>query len=107
MDNNELKLKFEKVQKELDASKAENKDVSALLKEKYELLKIGYEKIKNETASSEFDKNPKKYSTLLSYINTMKETAKEGGMPSDEVIVFENEVKEEMKKNNLDWLLNK
>lgn len=57
--------------------------------------------------SQEFSKNPRKYSTLMSYVNTMKKTAQEAKMPLDEVIFLEKEIKEEMGKNNLGWLLNK
>ena len=107
MDNQELKIKFEEVQKSIETAKAENKDVSELLKTKYELLKTGFERIRKETSDSKFDKNPQKYSTLLSYLKTMKKTAAEAGLSTDETNALEESVKAEMKKNNLDWLLQK
>ena len=107
MDNQELKIKFDEVQKKIETAKANKQDVKSLLKEKYDLLKIGFARIKRETSSEEFDKNPKKYSTLLSYVNTMKETAKEAEISLSESETLEKDVIEEMKKNNLDWLLNK
>lgn len=105
MDNKELKIKYDEVLKKIDSYKKENKDISDLLKIKYELLKIGYARIRRDTMDSNFDKNPKKYSTLLSYLNTMKEVSKEINMSQNEVQALENEVKNEMKKNGLGWLL--
>lgn len=107
MDNQQLKEKFEDVQKRIENAKQCGNDVKTLLREKYELLKIGFAKIKRETMDEKFDKNPKKYSTLLSYVKTMKETANEAGMPLIEVLAIEKNIEDEMKKNNLDWLLNK
>ena len=106
MDNQQLKEKFEQVNNNIEKAKQAGQDVKALLKEKYELLKIGFARIKRETVEEKFDKNPKKYSTLLSYLNTMKETANEAGMPLIEVLALEKDVHEEMKKNDLSWLLN-
>lgn len=107
MDNQELKIKFEENKQKLETARTNGQDVKALLKEKYELLKIGFARIKRETVEEKFDKNPKKYSTLLSYVNTMKETANEAGMPLIEVLALEKDVKDEMEKNDLGWLLNK
>lgn len=107
MDNQQLKAKFEELNNNIAKAKQNGQDIKDLLKEKYELLKIGFARIRRETSDEKYNKNPNKYSTLLSYINTMKEIANEAGMPLIEVIALENDVKEEMKKNNLDWLLNK
>ena len=106
MDNQQLKEKFEENKTRIEAAKQEGQDLTSLLKEKYELLKIGFARIKRETIDEKFDKNPKKYSTLLSYLNTMKETANEACMPLIEILALEKDVKDEMKKNGLDWLLN-
>ena len=106
MDNQELKLKFEEVKKQIEQGRKENKDISELLRVQYELLKIGFARIKRDTSDVRFDKNPEKYSTLLSYLNTMKGIAKEIPIPQMEINALENELKAEMKKNNLDWLLN-
>ena len=107
MDNQELKLKFEEVNNQIEQGKKENKDVTELLKVKYELLKIGFARIKRDTMDASFDKNPKKYSTLLSYLNSMKKVADEINLSHSEVESLEKDILEEMKKNNLDWLLNK
>ena len=106
MDNQQLKERFEQINANIEAIKQTGQDVKPLLKEKYELLKIGFARIKRETLDEKFDKNPKKYSTLLSYLNTMKETANEAGMPLIEVLALEKDVHDEMKKNDLDLLLN-
>lgn len=106
MNNQQLKEKFEQINTNIDKLKQMGQDVKPLLKEKYELLKIGFARIKRETFDEKFDKNPKKYSTLLSYLNSMKETANEAGMPLIEVLALEKDVHDEMKKNDLDWLLN-
>ena len=107
MDNQELKIKFEEIENKLKQARSQNEDVTELLKVKYELLKIGFARIKRDTMDSSFDKNPKKYSTLLSYLNTMKAVATEINMPQNEISSLENDIYEEMKKNNLDWLLNR
>lgn len=107
MDNQELKIKFEENKNEIEKAKSLNQDISQLLKTKYDLLKIGFEKIQEGTSGEEFNKNPKKYSTLLSYVNSMKKIVEEINIPDNEVILLENEIKEEMKKNQLDWLLHK
>ena len=107
MDNNELKTKYEEIKNQIEQARKDNKDVSELLKTQYELLKIGFARIKRDTMGTKFDANPQKYSTLLSYLNTMKEIAIEIPISQNEVTALENDVIEEMKKNNLDWLLNK
>ena len=107
MDNQELKIKFDEIQRKIDAVQKNSDDLLPLLKEKYELLKIGFNKIKNETSGSEFNTNPKKYSTLLSYINTMKDVALQAGISFDEINSMEAEILTLMKSNNMDWLLNK
>ena len=107
MDNQQLKEKFDNVNKNIEKAKQAGLDVKPILKEKYELLKIGFARIKRETLDEKFNKNPKKYSTLLSYLNTMKETANEAGLPLIEILALEKDVHDEMKKNDLDWLLNK
>lgn len=106
MDNQELKLKFDEIQAKITDAKSKNIDATQYLKEKYNLLKLGYARILRETSAPDFDKNPKKYSTLLSYVNTMKATAKEAGMDLSEAEALETEIKTQMKNNNLDWLLN-
>ena len=105
MNNQELKFKFEEVKNKIEQGRKENKDVSELLRTQYELLKIGFARIKRDTMSPQYDKNPEKYSTLLSYLNTMKEIAKEIPIPQIEINALENDVKTEMKRNDLDWLL--
>ena len=107
INNQELKIKFEENKVAIEKAKSLNQDTTALLKTKYDLLKLGFLAIKNKTQGEEFDKNPKKYSTLMSYINNMKQVAKEAKMPLDDVETLENDVKSEMKKNNLDWLIAK
>lgn len=107
MDNQELKIKFEENKNAIEKAKSLNQDISQLLKTKYDLLKIGFEKIKQGTSGDNFNQNPRKYSTLLSYINSMKKITEETNMSDNEVKLLENEVIEEMKKNNLNWLLNK
>lgn len=106
MDNQELKIKFEEIDAQIADAKAKNFDAKDLLKMKYNLLKVGYARIRREVSTPQFDKNPKKYSTLLSYLKTMRETAQEAGIPCGEVDILEEGVKEEMTKNNLAWLLN-
>ena len=106
MENEDLKIKFDLIQNKIEEAKKNNQDATVLLMEKYELLKLGYEKIKQGTSSESFDKNPMKYSTLLSYIKSMKEIAKEINISLVEAETLEKEVKDEMKNNNLDWLLN-
>ena len=105
--NQELKIKFEENKIAIEKARSLNQDTTALLKTKYDLLKLGYLAIKNKTEDEKFAQNPRKYSTLLSYINTMKQTAQEAKMPLDEVLKLETEIKAEMDKNKLGWLLKK
>lgn len=105
MNNIELKNKFEEIQNKISDAESKNQETSTLLKTKYDLLKIGYEKIKEATEDEKFDKSQRKYSMLLSYVNSMKKIAEEIQLPQDEVTALENEVKAEMEKNNLSWLL--
>ena len=107
MDNQQLKVRFDELNSRIDIARKNGQDVKILLREKYEMLKIGFARIKRETSEEKYDDNPKKYSTLLAYLNSMKEIAKEAGLPLIEVLALESDIKEEMKKNNLDWLLNK
>lgn len=105
MNNQELKTRFEENKKATENARRLNQDVTPFLKTKYDLLKLSFLSIKDKTSANEFDKNPKKYSTLLAYINNMKKTATEAKMPLDDVLELEKQVKEEMEKNNLGWLL--
>ena len=107
MDNNELKIKSIAVQQKIDAGRAKGENVEPYLKEKMELLKIGYEKLSEQLKDEKYEKNPRKYSTLLSYVNTMKNIADEIKLPKDEINAMEEDVKAQMAKNNLAWLLNK
>ena len=107
MDNNELKVKSIAVQQKIDNGRAKGENVEPYLKEKMELLQIGYKKLSEQLQDDKFEKNPKKYSTLLSYINTMRNIADEINLPKDNINAMEEDVKAEMKKNNLDWLLQK
>ena len=77
MDNNELKIKFSEVTKQIDEAKARGEVPSQLLREKMELLQIGYKKLSESLQEDKFERNPKKYSTLLSYLNNIKEVQKE------------------------------
>ena len=105
MDNQQLKVRFDELNNRIEEAKQNGLDTKPLLREKYEMLKIGYARIKRETFDEKYNENPKKYSTLLSYLNTMKDVANEAGMSLIEVLALEKDVKEEMKKNNIDWLL--
>ena len=107
MDNQELKLKFEENKNKLEKAKMMNEDTTSLLQEKYSLLKIAYARIKARTSDESLDANPKKYSTLLSYINSMREVATELNLPMQELNLLQSDIENEMKKNNLDWLLQK
>ena len=105
MDDMELQTQFESVKTEIAQKRARNEDVSTLLRTQAALLREGYDKILAATSGEEFDQNPRKYSTLLSYINSMRSILIELNDPADEVDALENNVKEQMNKNGLGWLL--
>ena len=93
MDNNELKVKSIAVQQKIDNGRAKGENVEPYLKEKMELLQIGYKKLSEQLQDDKFEKNPKKYSTLLSYINTMRNIADEINLPKDNINAMEEDVK--------------
>ena len=107
MDNNELKIRFDNVQKQIDAGKAKGENVEPLLNEKMELLQIGYKKLSEQLQEDKFEKNPKKYSTLLSYLNNIKSIQTELNKPTTETDREISKVEELMKKAGLGWLLQK
>lgn len=106
MNKTELKNKFDEIQAKLKEAEDKKQDLTKLLTEKYNLLKEGFEKIKEATSDENFDKNPRKYSMLLSYVNSMKKIAEKINLPDEDVKFMEKELLSEMENNNLSWLLN-
>ena len=107
MDNNELKIKFSEITKQIDVAKAKGEDSSQLLREKMELLQIGYQKLSDSLKEDKYERNPRKYSTLLSYLNSIKEVQKEINVPQDETDREISNIHQEMDKAGLSWLLTK
>ncbi len=107
MDNNELKIKFDTIQKQIDTKRANGENVDTLLAEKIELLQIGYKKLFEQLQEEKFEKNPKKYSTLLSYLNSIKSIQEELKKSTEETDSEINKIEELMKKAGLGWLLQK
>ena len=107
MDNNELKIKSTDVSRRIELVRQKGEDVSPLLREKMELLKIGYEKLSNQLLDDKYEKNPRKYSTLLAYQNNIKKIEKELNMPTDETDKEINNIHQMMEKVGLTWLLQK
>jgi len=105
MDNIELQSQFENIKIEIEQKRANGEDVTALLRTQVKLLREGYDKISEATSGAEFATNPRKYSTLLSYINNMRSILIELNDPTDEVDVLDSNVREQMDKNGLGWLL--
>ena len=105
MENIELKNKYAALTTQIAEKRKRKEDVTPLLREQVACLQEGYDKIKLSTSDKKYDKNPKKYSTLLSYIGTMRKILTELKSPMTEVDKMEKEVKDEMKKNDLGWLL--
>ena len=105
MENIELKNRYAVLTEQIAEKKKRKEDVTPLLREQVACLKEGYDKIKLSTSDEKYDKNPKKYSTLLSYIRTMRKILNELNAPTINVDKMEKEVKDEMKKNDLGWLL--
>ena len=107
MDNNELKVKFDNVQKRIVACKSKGEDVAPLMKEKMELLQIGYKKLSEQLTEDKFEKNPKKYSTLLQYLNNIKVIQAELNIPQNETDSEIQKIHNQMDKAGLGWLLKK
>ena len=107
MDNNELKVKFSEVTKQIDVAKAKGEVPSQLLREKMELLQIGYKKLSESLTEDKYEKNPKKYSTLLSYLNSIKEVQKEINVSQEETDREISKIHQEMDNAGLGWLLKK
>ncbi len=107
MDNNELKVRSTDVSRRIELGRQKGEDVSPLLKEKRELLKIGYEKLSNQLMDNKYEKNPKKYSTLLAYQNNIKNIEEELNLPTDETNKEISNIHQMMKNAGLAWLLQK
>ena len=107
MDNNELKIKSLNLNSQIDKARANGENITPLLKEKIELLKIGYQKLSENLKEDKYDKNPKKYSTLLSYLNNIKKIQGEIGIAQTETDQEISKIHSQMDKAGLGWLLKK
>ncbi len=107
MDNNELKIKSTEVSRRIELGRQKGEDISPLLREKIELLKIGYEKLSNELMDDKYEKNPRKYSTLLAFQNNIKNIQEELNIPTNETNQEINNIHQMMEKAGLAWLLQK
>ena len=105
MDNNELKIKFANLSGKIDIAKSQGEDTTPLLKEKIELLQIGYKKLQEALKEDRYEKNPKKYSTLLSYLNNIKAIQNEINIPTSETDKEILNIYSQMEKAGLGWLL--
>ena len=107
MDNNELKIKSTDVSRRIELGRQKGEDVSALLKEKMELLQIGYKKLSEQLTDDKYEKNPRKYSTLLAFQNNIKNIQEELNIPTNETNQEINNIHQMMEKVGLAWLLQK
>ncbi len=107
MDNNELKIKSTEVSRRIELGRQKGEDVSDLLREKMELLKIGYKKLSDALQDDKFEKNPRKYSTLLAYQNNIKNIQEELNISTEETNKEISNIHQMMKKVELAWLLQK
>lgn len=107
MDNKELKIKSTDVAVRIEQARKKGEDVTPLLREKMELLQIGYKKLSESLKEDKFEKNPKKYSTLLSYLNNIKKIQQEINLPQDETDKEISNIHAEMNRVGLGWLLGK
>ena len=105
MDNQELKIAFDEVNKKIEEEKARGNDTKPLMQEKVRLLKIGYDKISELTQGEEYAKNPRKYSKELSFLNTIKNILNEIQEPTEEIENLINSTYEKMRENGLGWIL--
>ena len=106
MDNNELKIKSIEVQQKIDKCRTNGENPAPYLKEKIELLEIGYKKLSEQLQDDKFEKNPKKYSTLLSYQNNIKNLQQELQLPTQNTDNEIAKIEAQMQKAGLGWLLN-
>ena len=107
MDNNELKIKSTEVSRRIELGRQKGEDVSPLLKEKMELLKIGYKKLSEQLTDDKYEKNPRKYSTLLAYQNNIKNIQEELKISTDKTNQEISNIHQMMEKAGLAWLLQK
>ena len=107
MDNKELKIKSTDVAVRIKEARKNGEDVTPLLREKMELLQIGYKKLFESLKEDKFERNPKKYSTLLSYLNNIKDIQKEINLPQDETDREISNIHAQMDRVGLGWLLGK
>ena len=107
MDNKELKIKSTDVAVRIEQARKNGEDVTPLLREKMELLQIGYKKLSESLKEDKFESNPKKYSTLLSYLNNIKKIQQEINLPQDETDKEISSIHAQMDKIGLGWLIKK
>ena len=95
------------IQKQITEKRANDEDVSFLLKKKIELLSVAYEKFFEKSNNKKVIKNPKFYALSLSYLNNIKDIQtelKESTAETDKEI---EKIYSMMKKDGLGWLLEK
>jgi hypothetical protein len=105
MDNQELKIAFDEVNKKINEAKAAGNDTKELMQEKARLLKIGYDKISELTKGEEYARNPRKYSKELSFLNNIKKVLNEINEPTREIEKLINDTYLKMRENGLGWIL--
>ena len=105
MDNNELKIKSTEVSRRIELGRQKGEDVSPLLREKMELLQIGYKKLAEQLQDDKYEKNPRKYSTLLAFQNNIKNIQQELNISTDETNKEISNIHQMMGKAGLAWLL--
>lgn len=104
MENEELKLAYEKVMKDLKEAEINGQDTTEILKSQINLLKAGYKKLSELTEDEKFDTNPKKYSSLLAYLNNIEKVLIKLNEPTDEIIAERQKIEDKMQDVGLGWL---
>ena len=105
MDNQELKIAFDEINKKIDEAKSAGRDTKSLMQEKARLLRIGYDKISELTKGREYAQNPRKYAQELSFLNNIKKVLNEISEPTQEIEKLINDTYAKMKENGLGWIL--
>ena len=105
MVKDELATQFDELQKKIKEKQQKGDDVTELLYKKIELLSQAYDRLYLVLQDEKYNRNPRKYSTLVSYLNTIKGVQLELGLSTDETEVKIHSVENQMRKSGLGWIL--
>ena len=104
-DKDELTIRYKELQKQIQEQQQNGEDITVLLREKIDLLTQYYHRLSDALQDKKYEKNPRKYSTLVSYLNTIKKIQIELNESTQETEKEILSVETEMRNAGLGWIL--